>query len=58
MKTHALKAAFVLAALCVLAEPVFAQSAQSTNYIGGSAFADVKLFGANGASYYPHGDEQ
>jgi hypothetical protein len=52
MKTDALKALFVLGALCMSAQAASAQSAQSANYVGGAAFADVKLFGASGASYY------
>jgi len=59
MKTNALKTLFVVGALCVSAQPAFAQSAQSAQsgqsatYVGGAAFADVKLFGASGTPYYP-----
>jgi hypothetical protein len=57
MKTDALKTLFVLGALCVSPQPAFAQSAQSANYIGGTGFADVKLFGASGLTYYPPSEE-
>lgn len=60
MTLHALKTFFVLGALCVSAQTTFAQSAQSApsaNYVGGAGFADVKLFGASGLTYYPPGGE-
>jgi len=57
MKTDALKTLFVLGALCVSAQTALAQSAQPGTYIGGTGFADVKLFGASGVSYYPPGEE-
>jgi hypothetical protein len=56
MQTNALKALLMLGVWCVSAVPATAQQPQSANYIGGTGFADINLFGGSGATYYSLGE--
>lgn len=57
MNINALKTFFVLAIWSASLQTTFAQSSQSANYIAVAGFADVKLFGGSGLTYYPPSEE-